>query len=258
MTPLVEVSHLSKIFYSKKTPFFVLQDVSFSIEEKTTLALIGLSGTGKTTIAKILLRLLERSGGSFLFQKKEVFNFEKKELFNFRKEAQIIFQDPFSSLDPRMTIEKILLEPFLIHNYLNKSERKKRILELLDQVNLSQRTLLCYPQQLSGGEQQRVAIARALALSPRFLICDEPVSSLDVSVGGQILHLLKTLQKEKGLTYLFITHDLLLMRHFADRVALLHEGRILENQKTTNFFSHPIHPQTKELLAAIEGPNFYE
>lgn len=251
MTPLIEVKNLSKSFQHKRKTLSVLKNVNFTIDKGTSLALVGQSGSGKTTIAKILLGLTPSSSGSFLYEGDDVFSFSKKRMYDFRKQVQIIFQSPFSSLNPHMTIEEIILEPFVIHKLYTKEERRRKISKLLDQVGLPQYALKRHPHEFSGGELQRIAIARALALRPQFLICDEALSSLDISIGTQIITLLKDLQKEFGLTYLFITHDLEIAHYFADQIAVLHQGRIVETQGVKEFFNNPKEEYSKELLGSI-------
>ena len=221
------------------------------------MGLVGESGCGKTTTGRTILRLSgEKTGGQVLFNGKEVYDLNNKEMHDLRTKMQIIFQDPFSSVDPRMSVGSIIAEPMVINKiYSNKADMEKRIAELMEIVGLAPRLINSYPHELDGGRRQRIGIARALALNPKFIICDEPVSALDVSIQAQILNLLKNLQNEYGLTYIFITHNLSVVNHFSDDIAVMYLGRLVEKAPSVELFDNPIHPYTKALLSAIPTPD---
>ena len=256
---ILEVKDLKKYFKTNRGMLHAVDGVSFSLERGKTLGLVGESGCGKSTTGRTILRLLEPTSGSVIFDGKEVANCSKREVQKLRKEMQIIFQDPFSSLDPRMSISQIIAEPIRLNRILtNKHDIEKRVNELMDVVGLSQRLVNSYPHELDGGRRQRVGIARALALNPKFIVCDEPVSALDVSIQAQILNLLKELQAELGLTYLFITHNLSVVNHFSDEIAVMYLGKLVEKAPTEMLFNNPVHPYTKTLLSAIPIPDLKE
>ena len=259
-TPLVEVRDLQKYFYEggslvdrllggEKTAIRAVDGVSFDIRQGETLGLVGESGCGKSTTGEALLRLIEPTAGTVRFDGEALDEF--RDLTEFRRQAQIIFQDPFSSLDPRMTVEQIIREPLEIHGIGTAAERRERAAELMERVGLSVDQLERYPHEFSGGQRQRVGIARALALEPDFVVLDEPTSALDVSVQAQILNLLGDLQADLGLTYLFISHDLSVIRHICDRVAVMYLGEIVEIASTESLFTDPQHPYTQALLESV-------
>jgi peptide/nickel transport system ATP-binding protein len=254
---LVEVRHLVKEFprrrglFGSAPPLRAVDDVSFTIEKGETFGLVGESGSGKTTTGRCLLRLTEPSSGSVAFNGRDVLALSAAELRRARREMQIVFQDPYSSLNPRMRVGRIIEEPLVIHGIDSKAEREIRVRELLALVGLEPAHAERHPDEFSGGQRQRIAVARALALNPSFLIADEPVSSLDVSVQAQVINLLVDLQVARGLTYLFIAHDLRLVRHICNRVAVMYRGRILEMGPTAALFDAPAHPYTRALLAAV-------
>lgn len=218
--------------------------------------MVGESGCGKSTTGRVVLRLLEATAGDILFQGENIRDYNKEQMNKLREQVQIIFQDPYASLNPRMTISEIIAEPLVIHNKCSsKEELHKRVKDLMDIVGLSERLLNTYPHELDGGRRQRVGIARAIALNPKFIVCDEPVSALDVSIQAQILNLMSDLQKELGLTYMFITHDLSVVKHFSDDIAVMYLGQVVEKAPTEKLFKNPTHPYTRALLSAIPVPS---
>lgn len=256
MTPLLSVEDLSLSFFSLHQEIKAVQQVSFSIYEGKTLGLVGESGSGKSTVAKTILRLYEPSKGKIFFKEEEITHLSQKQLRPYRKEMQIIFQDSFASLDPRMTVEEIICEPLRIH--FPKTPEKERLFKLhllLEQVGLSSYHASFFPHELSGGQRQRVSIAKALSLKPKFIICDEPIAALDVSIQAQIVNLLKDLQREYKLTYLFISHDLSMVRYLCDEIAVMYCGKIIESGPTDEIISSPRHPYTKALLEAVPVPD---
>ena len=254
--PLIEVKNLKKYFKTPRGMLHAVDDVSFSIEKGKTLGIVGESGCGKSTTGRALLRLVEPTSGSVMFEGKDVLQFSEKEMRKARRDMQIIFQDPFSSLDPRMTVNQIISEPLKIHKlYPDPKKREERVLELMETVGLAERLINTYPHELDGGRRQRIGIARALAVNPKFIVCDEPVSALDVSIQAQILNLLQDLQEKLGLTYMFITHDLSVVNHFSDDIAVMYLGKMVEKAPAEELFTNPLHPYTKALLSAIPVPN---
>jgi peptide/nickel transport system ATP-binding protein len=255
--PLVEVSHLVKTFtrdaglFRAGTPVIAVDDVSFTIHEGETFGLVGESGSGKTTTGRCLLRLVEPSSGLVRFRGDNVLDFSKRRLRQARRDMQIVFQDPYGSLNPRMRAREIVSEPLIIHRLGTRDERQARVVELFRLVGLNAAHLERYPHQFSGGQRQRIGLARALALNPSFVILDEPVSALDVSVQAQVVNLLMDLQGQLHLTYLFIAHDLRLVQHICSRVAVMLLGKIVEMGPTTSLFGAPQHPYTRALLSAI-------
>ena len=253
---ILEVRGLKKYFDTPKGKLLAVDDVSFSVERGRTLGIVGESGCGKSTTGRSILRLIEPTAGEVIFEGRDITKISKEEMRKLRKEMQIIFQDPFSSVDPRMSVGSIIAEPMVINKiYSNKADMEKRIAELMEIVGLAPRLINSYPHELDGGRRQRIGIARALALNPKFIICDEPVSALDVSIQAQILNLLKNLQNEYGLTYIFITHNLSVVNHFSDDIAVMYLGRLVEKAPSVELFDNPIHPYTKALLSAIPTPD---
>lgn len=256
---LLEVNNLKKYFpvkagIFKRTVAHVkaVDDISFAVKEGETLGLVGESGCGKSTTGRTILRLLEATAGEVLFEGKDVMALNKTQLREIRRDMQIIFQDPYASLNPRMTVADIVGEPLDIHKLAaNKKERNKRVIEILENVGLGEEYMNRYPHEFSGGQRQRIGVARALAVDPKLIIADEPVSALDVSVQAQVVNLMQDLQKEFGLTYLFIAHDLSVVKHISDRVAVMYLGKIVELADKKELFKNPIHPYTQSLLSAI-------
>lgn len=254
-TPILEVRNLKKYFKTPRGVLHAVDDISLTIEKGKTLGIVGESGCGKSTTGRVVLRLLEPTSGQILFNGTDIAKLRKSQLHKMRKEMQMIFQDPFSSLDPRKTVNQIISEPIIEYKIIkDKTELEKRVLELMETVGLAERLINTYPHELDGGRRQRVGIARALAMEPQFIVCDEPVSALDVSIQAQILNLLKKLQKKMELTYIFITHDLSVVNYFADDIAVMYLGQLVEKAPAEELFANPAHPYTKALLSAIPVP----
>ena len=257
MTPLLEVSGLTKTFTRSrgwlrgKTHVPAVDDVSFSIVKGETFGLVGESGSGKTTTGRCILRLIEPTSGAVRFAGEDVLSFSSQRMRAARRDMQIVFQDPYASLNPRMRVGAIVAEPLVIHKVGSAAERRARVADLLSLVGLDPAWVIRYPHEFSGGQRQRIGLARALALDPSFVIADEPVSALDVSVQAQVVNLLVDLQERLKLTYLFIAHDLRLVEHICDRVAVMYRGRIVEMARSADLFSAPRHPYTQALLSAI-------
>ena len=249
--PLLEVKNLKKFFPTPRGLLHAVDDVSFSIEEGKTLGIVGESGCGKSTLGRTILHLYEPTDGSMFFEGKDITNLDKRQLKEIRANMQMIFQDPYSSLDPRKMIEDTIMEPLKVYKIGTREERIQKTLEIMRMVGLDERLRQSFPHELNGGRRQRVVVARALALNPKFIVCDEPVSALDVSVQAQILNLLRDLQKEHGLSYIFITHDMSVVRHISDEICVMYLGQIVEKCPTAELFRNPLHPYTQALLASI-------
>ncbi len=256
--PLLKVEHLKKYFHTNQGTLHAVDDVSFTLNKGETLGVVGESGCGKTTLGRTILRLHEPTDGKVFFEGREITSMGKQEVKAIRRDMQIIFQDPFASLNPRMTISETIGESLLIQKiYTRKqgAQLRKRVLELMDFVGLSPRLVNSYPHELDGGRRQRIGIARTLALDPKFIVCDEPVSALDVSIQAQILNLMQDLQDEFGLTYLFITHDLSVVKHLSNTIVVMYLGQIVEHAPSLLLFEKPLHPYTQALLSAIPVPD---
>jgi oligopeptide/dipeptide ABC transporter ATP-binding protein len=257
-TALLEVRNLKKYYTVPAGLLHAVDDISFTIDAGKTLGIVGESGCGKTTAGRAILRLIEPTGGNIIFDGADIMKLGKKEMRNMRRNMQLIFQDPFSSLNPRLTISETIEEPIKLANLIpDRNKRFMRVLELMDTVGLAERLINTYPHELDGGRRQRMGIARALAMSPKFIVCDEPVSALDVSIQAQILNLMKQIQRDNGITYIFITHSLSVVNHISDDIMVMYLGRIVEKAPSAELFANPLHPYTKALLSAIPLPRIH-
>ena len=253
---ILEVKHLKKYFETPRGTLHAVDNVNFSIERGKTLGIVGESGCGKSTTGRAILRLIEPTSGTVLFDGKDITKLSKHEMRKMRSEMQIIFQDPFSSLDPKKTVGQALTDAVKMSGKVKGKEAiENRVYELMETVGLADRLINTYPHELDGGRRQRIGIARALAMEPKFIICDEPVSALDVSIQAQILNLLEDLQEDLNLTYIFITHDLSVVNHIADEIAVMYLGQVVEKAPTDALFEHPLHPYTEALLSAVPVPD---
>jgi oligopeptide/dipeptide ABC transporter ATP-binding protein len=258
---MIEVKNLKKWFWTRATRHVgkeavrAVDEISFSIKRKEVLGLVGESGCGKTTCGKLILRIIDPTGGEILFEGHDITRLDRGDMQRFRKRMMIIYQDPFGSLDPRMTVKKAIAEPMLVHKTVPRSELDDRVVEIMGKVGLSADQRDRYPHEFSGGQRQRIGIARALAINPEFIVADEAVSALDVSIQAQIINLLQDLQKSLGITLLFIAHDLSVVRHISDRVAVMYLGKIVEMAPKSGLFNDPKHPYTQALLSAIPIPD---
>ena len=252
---ILEVENLTKYFATPAGQLHAVDGVSFSSEEGKTLGIVGESGCGKSTTGRCILKLIEPTSGRIVFDGEDITSYSRRKMRRLRQEMQMVFQDPFSSLDPRQTVSQLISEPIIEHKLLSsKADIDRRTLELMETVGLAERYVNVYPHELDGGRRQRIGIARALAVNPKLIVCDEPVSALDVSIQAQILNLLKQLQRDMGLTYIFITHDLSVVKYFSDDIAVMYLGQMVEKAPSDDLFKNPIHPYTKALLSAIPLP----
>ena len=255
---ILEVKDLKKYFKTSKGTVHAVDGLNLTLEKGKTLGIVGESGCGKSTTGRVILRLLDATSGSVIFDGKDVTKAKPAEMRELRKNMQMIFQDPFSSLNPRRTVSQLIAEPIILNKLITGKDKKERIearvLELMETVGLARRLYNTYPHELDGGRRQRIGIARALAMNPKFIVCDEPVSALDVSIQAQILNLLKDLQEKMDLTYIFITHNLSVVNHFADEIAVMYLGSLVEKAAVEDLFRNPMHPYTKALLSAIPVP----
>ena len=249
--PMIEARHLMKYFDTPRGKLHAVDDVSFTIERGTTMGVVGESGCGKSTLGRTMIHLLESTGGQILFNGEDITKVDKKKLRQLREQMQIIFQDPYSSLNPRMTVFETVQEPLIRSKKYSKKEIEERAEQIMTTVGLDERLWNSYPHELDGGRRQRIGIARAIALDPSFIVCDEPVSALDVSIQAQILNLMQDLQEEKGLTYMFITHDLSVVRHISTHICVMYLGQLVETCPSKELFKNPMHPYTKALLSAV-------
>ena len=255
---LLRVVGLKKYFKTPSGMLHAVEDVNFSIQERETLGIVGESGCGKSTLGRTVLRLHEATAGQVFFEGENILTYNAKQMKELKKSMQIIFQDPFSSLNPRMTVGQLIANPLLIQKRISPRDKaglKKKVAEMMEIVGLADRLQNSYPHELDGGRRQRIGIARALSLQPKFIVCDEPVSALDVSIQAQILNLMQDLQKEFGLTYMFITHDLSVVKHLCDNILVMYLGQVIEQCPTGEIFKNPLHPYTKALLSAIPMPD---
>ena len=258
MTPVIEVKNLKKYFSVPNGELHAVDDVSFKIERGTTMGIVGESGCGKSTLGRTIIHLLENTSGQILLNGEDVTNVSRKQMKGLREKMQMIFQDPYSSLNPRMTIEETIREPLKLSGRFSKKELDDEVDRLMDLCGIEERLATAYPHELDGGRRQRVGIARALALHPDFIVCDEPVSALDVSIQAQILNLLMDLQDEFGLTLMFVTHDLSVVRHISDTIGVMYLGQMVETCSTEELFENQLHPYTKALLSAIPSVDIHK
>ena len=257
-TEILRVEHLKKYFTTPKGTLHAVDDVNFSIRTGETLGVVGESGCGKSTMGRAILRLHEPTSGKVYFEGKDILGYNKKQLKDLRKDMQIIFQDPFASLNPRMTVSEAIIEPLLVQGIYKPNEKAaitQQVEKIMNLVGLAKRLVNTYPHELDGGRRQRIGIARALAVNPKFIVCDEPLSALDVSIQAQILNLMQDLQEELNLTYMFITHDLSVVRHFSNDIVVMYLGQMVESAPAKALFKNPMHPYTKALLSAIPVPD---
>ena len=254
--PLIETVHLKKYFDTGSGLLHAVDDVNLTIQPRKTLGVVGESGCGKSTLGRTILRLTPATEGKILYDGKDILTYNPHQLRQLRREMQIIFQDPYSSLNPRMTVSELIAEPLVVNKVMkNRNQLKERVKELMETVGLAARLENAYPHELDGGRRQRIGVARALTVNPKFIVCDEPVSALDVSIQAQILNLLMDLQDDMGLTYMFITHDLSVVRHISDEIAVMYLGQCVERCGSKELFDNPLHPYTKALLDAIQVPD---
>ena len=259
MSALLEVKNLKKYFRTARGTLHAVDDVSFSVEEGKTLGVVGESGCGKSTLGRTILRLHDATEGQVLYQGRDITQVNRRELKQLRQDMQMIFQDPFSSLDPRMSVSQLIAEPLIIYKKCSsRAALIQKVEELMDTVGLARRLVNTYPHELDGGRRQRIGVARALSLDPKFIVCDEPVSALDVSIQAQVLNLFGRLQEEFGLTYVFISHDLSVIKHISDRIAIMYLGQVVELCGAEGIYDNPLHPYTRALLSAVPPSSPFE
>ncbi len=251
MSALVEVKNLKKYFETPRGMLHAVDDVSFAIESGKTMGIVGESGCGKSTLGRVIIHLLDSTDGQIFFEGKDITRANARQLRKLRENMKIIFQDPYSSLNPRLTVEQTIMEPLIISGKYSSKACSTEAERLMNMVGIDQRLRLAYPHELDGGRRQRVGIARALALNPKFIVCDEPVSALDVSIQAQVLNLLQDLQDQFELTYMFVTHDLSVVRHISDDISVMHLGVLVETCASKELFRHPLHPYTQALISAV-------
>ncbi|MDR1764703.1 MAG: ATP-binding cassette domain-containing protein [Lachnospiraceae bacterium] len=255
-TPMIRTVNLKKHFSTPKGQLHAVDGVDLEIKTGQTLGVVGESGCGKSTLGRVILRLLDATDGSVYFEGKDIFRMSGHEMGEFRRQSQIIFQDPYASLNPRLSVSEIIMEPLIVNKvYKSRHDMEQAVYRMMKTVGLAARLINMYPHELDGGRRQRVGIARALVLNPKFIVCDEPVSALDVSIQAQILNLLMDLQEELNLTYMFITHDMSVVRHISNEIAVMYLGKCVERSPAKRLFENPMHPYTKALLSAIPVPN---
>lgn len=257
MAPLLEVKDLKKYFKTGKGTLHAVDGISFTLEKGKTLGVVGESGCGKTTLGRTILHLLNPSDGQVIFDGKDVTNPNAKELRMMREDMQIIFQDPYSSLNPRMSVSETIMEPLILKGGMSREEIRKETIRLMDEVGLALRFANSYPHELDGGRRQRIGVARALALNPKFIVCDEPVSALDVSIQAQIINLLLDLQEANGIAYMFVTHDLSVVKYISDDIMVMYLGQLVEKAPASTLFEKRYHPYTKALISAIPIPDIH-
>lgn len=258
MENLIEVQNLKKYFKTPGGMLHAVDDVSFGIPKGATMGVVGESGCGKSTLGRTMIHLLDSTDGKIFFEGRDVTDLNKRGIRKFREDATIIFQDPYSSLDPRYTVEKIIREPLDISRKFSKGEIEDKVDHLMEMVGIDPRLSTSYPHELDGGRRQRIGIARALARDPKFIVCDEPVSALDVSIQAQVLNLLQDLQEQRGLTYMFVTHNMSVVRHISDHICVMYLGQLVETAETETVFEKPYHPYTKALLSAIPSSDIHK
>lgn len=257
MTALIEVKNLKKYFLTPRGLLHAVDDVSFTIEQGKTMGVVGESGCGKSTLGRVIIHLLDSTDGSIYFEGKDITLVNSRKLRKLRENMKIIFQDPFSSLNPRMTIEQTIMEPLIISRRYSRKESQEEADRIMSMVGIDQRLRLSYPHELDGGRRQRVGIGRALALNPKFIVCDEPVSALDVSISAQVLNLLQDLQDKFGLTYMFVTHDLSVVRLISDDICVMYLGQLVEKSLSKELFKRPLHPYTQALISAVPSMDIH-
>ena len=258
MAELIRCEKLKKFFSTPKGMLHAVDGVSFNLFEGETLGVVGESGCGKSTLGRVVIHLSDSTGGNIYYKDRDITRVDKKQLRELRKEMQMIFQDPYSSVNPRMTVSQTIAEPLIIEGEMSRGDREKRVDQLMEIVGLAPRLRMSYPHELDGGRRQRVSIARALALNPRVIVCDEPVSALDVSIQAQVLNLMQDLQEQLGLTYMFITHDLSVVKYISNSILVMYLGQTVERCESQRLFENPVHPYTRALLSAVPVPDIHK